>query len=104
MKTFQWKFDEQNVNLWAHTFNVTHDRDKAKAYRIIQKTYEKFIHEAEICIVLMGGDGGLMRSMQDLKPLVANIALLTFIPLPFGSGNDMAQTLKWGATSKESHL
>ena len=98
MKTFNWKFEDRDVHLYAHIFNVIDSKEKTKAYRTIKKTYEQFIDKAEIIIVLMGGDGGLMRAMHDLKPLVNNIAELTFVPLPFGSGNDMAQTLKWGAT------
>ena len=78
-------------------------KERNQAFQLINKTYEKFVDEAEICIVLMTGDGGLMRSMEQLKPLV-DIARLTFVPLPFGSGNDLAQTLKWGATAAEYHL
>ena len=91
------------MHIYVHIFNVIHNRDKAHAYKLIKKTYDSFINEAELCIVLMGGDGGLMRAMEDLKPLV-DIAKLTFVPLPFGSGNDMAQTLKWGASPHQIHL
>ena len=91
-QTFQYKFDCEDgngVHFYAHIFNVVNAKQKREAYKLIQKTYEKFVDEAEICIVLMGGDGGLMRAMEDLRPLV-NIAKLTFVPLPFGSGNDLA--------------
>jgi hypothetical protein len=54
-------------------------------------------------VALMGGDGGIMRAIQVLEPLV-DIGKLVFVALPFGSGNDMAQTLKWGATSAEKYL
>ena len=37
----------------------------------------------------MGGDGGIMRAIQVLEPLV-DINKIVFVALPFGSGNDMA--------------
>ena len=77
------------MSLYAHIFSVVDSKAKAQAYKRIKKTFDNFATTAEICIVLMGGDGGLMRAMEDLRPLV-DIAKLTFVPLPFGSGNDMA--------------
>jgi diacylglycerol kinase family enzyme len=38
----------------------------------------------------MGGDGGLMMSIEQLRQSI-DIQRLIFISLPFGSGNDMAQ-------------
>lgn len=35
---------------------------------------------------------------------MVDIGKLTFVALPFGSGNDMSQTLKWGATTSEKYL
>ena len=77
------------MTIFCHIHNVLVTKERNHAYQLIQKTYEKFVDDAEICIVLMTGDGGLMRSMEQLKPLV-NISRLTFVPLPFGSGNDLA--------------
>ena len=54
-------------------------------------------------MALMGGDGGIMRCIQVLEPLV-DIGKINFVALPFGSGNDMAQTLKWGATTSMKYL
>ena len=51
----------------------------------------------------MGGDGGIMRLIQVLEPLI-DLGKIAFVALPFGSGNDMAQTLNWGATMKEDYL
>ena len=44
-----------------------------------------------------------MRAIQVLEPMV-DIGKLLFVALPFGSGNDMSQTLKWGATTSEKYL
>jgi diacylglycerol kinase family enzyme len=38
----------------------------------------------------MGGDGGLMMSLAQLKVKI-DVQRLVFVSLPFGSGNDMAQ-------------
>ena len=54
-------------------------------------------------VALMGGDGGIMRCIQVLEPLV-DIGKVKFVALPFGSGNDMAQTLKWGADTSMKYL
>lgn len=51
----------------------------------------------------MGGDGGIMHCIKVLEPLV-DIGLVYFVALPFGSGNDMAQTLQWGADTSMKYL
>lgn len=45
----------------------------------------------QIVIVLMGGDGGLTRSLASLiSEKGINVDNLQFVTLPFGSGNDAA--------------
>ena len=61
-------------------------------------TYGK---EANIIIALMGGDGSIMRAIEVLQPLI-DISNIQVVALPFGSGNDMAQCLKWGETTDKS--
>ena len=35
MKTFNWKFEDHNVYLYAHIFNVIDSKEKGKAYQSI---------------------------------------------------------------------
>ena len=70
-------------------FSVLDADDSQRAYKMIQKTVNSFGSKAEIIVALMGGDGGIMRCIQVLEPLV-DIGKLKFVALPFGSGNDMA--------------
>ena len=67
-RTFNLQFDDYNVSLFGHIFNVTQKREKQKAYQMIKKHFaqHKDNPKVEIIIVLMGGDGGLMRAMQEL--------------------------------------
>ena len=90
-RTFNLKFDDYSVNLFGHIFNVTQEREKQYCYRLIQKTYKQHKNNKDVkmMVVLMGGDGGLMRAMTDLRPIV-DLRKITFIALPFGSGNDLA--------------
>mmetsp|Transcript_953 Transcript_953/g.1485 ORF Transcript_953/g.1485 Transcript_953/m.1485 type:complete len:121 (-) Transcript_953:1231-1593(-) len=70
---------------------------------MIAKTVESFSQRATIVVALMGGDGGIMRAIQVLEP-ICDIGKVVFVALPFGSGNDMAQTLKWGADTSMRYL
>jgi diacylglycerol kinase family enzyme len=51
----------------------------------------------------MGGDGSLTNLLLELRDKV-DLAFIQFAVLPFGTGNDMAQELGWGATDDEAHL
>ena len=64
---------------------------------MIKKTYKKVENNKgiEFMVILMGGDGGLMRALNDLGSML-KIARITFIALPFGTGNDLARTTNWG--------
>ena len=72
--------------------------EKKNCLDLIQTTYQnhKADDSVEIIVVLMGGDGGLMRAMSELRP-VADLSKIIFVALPFGSGNDLAQETNWGA-------
>ena len=48
----------------------------------------------------MGGDGSLccfIESMKDHPLIIENLQNLLFVPLPFGTGNDLGRSLGWGA-------
>ena len=70
---------------------------------MIQKTVAEYSETATIVVALMGGDGGIMRAIQVLEPMT-DIGKIVFVALPFGSGNDMAQTLNWGPDTSMRYL
>ena len=102
-RNVQCKFEEYGKNAYGHIFNVLEPEDRSRSYKMIQKTVESFAERATVVVALMGGDGGIMRLIQVLEPLI-DIGKVKFVALPFGSGNDMAQTLKWGATTSMKYL
>ena len=61
-------FADHSVNLFGHVFNVTAKREKTKCFDLLKKTYKahRYNKKVEIIVVLMGGDGGLMRAMSEL--------------------------------------
>ena len=88
-RNIQCKFEEYGARAYGHIFNVLDADDSQRSYKMIQKTVQSYSGRAEIVVALMGGDGGIMRLIQVLEPLI-DIANVNFVALPFGSGNDMA--------------
>jgi hypothetical protein len=59
--------------------------------------------EAEIILAVMGGDGSLGCFIDDLvsDPYISkNLKHLIFVPLPYGTGNDLSRSLGW--TNREN--
>ena len=55
--------------------------------------------DEEIIFAICGGDGSLARCISDLKkePYInKNMQRITFTLLPYGTGNDLAQSFGWG--------
>jgi len=102
-RNIQCRFDDYGKHAYGHVFNVLDADDSKRSYKMIAKTVESFSQRATIVVALMGGDGGIMRAIQVLEP-ICDISKVVFVALPFGSGNDMAQTLKWGADTSMRYL
>jgi diacylglycerol kinase family enzyme len=52
----------------------------------------------ELVIVVMGGDGSLGCFLDDLNTdtfIRQYLSLLIFVPLPYGTGNDLCRALGW---------
>jgi diacylglycerol kinase family enzyme len=54
------------------------------------KRLESSVNSSRVYIAFAGGDGMLPISLNELEQNKVNINALTFIILPFGSGNDLA--------------
>jgi len=65
---------------------------------------KRLITTSRVYIAFAGGDGMLPMTLNDLERQKININLITFLILPFGSGNDLAQVTGWGNTSDENYL
>jgi diacylglycerol kinase family enzyme len=53
----------------------------------------------EIIVVTMGGDGMLGCFLDDITKdefIAQNMQKLTFVPLPYGTGNDLSRSIGWG--------
>ena len=62
---------------------------------LIQKRKGK--HSVKLIMTVAGGDGTLMFLAKDAIDMGCKIDDLTFCILPYGTGNDLSQTLGWGA-------
>ncbi len=55
--------------------------------------------DTEVILVTMGGDGSLGCFIDDISTdhyIAQNIFRVVFVPLPYGTGNDLSRSLGWG--------
>lgn len=87
-----------NIKVFGQIFNVLDKKESAASYELIRNTTMNYSKTAKVIVALMGGDGSIMRAIEILQPQV-DIGQIQFVAMPFGSGNDMAQCLKFGETT-----
>ena len=69
-RNIQCKFEQHGKHAYGHVFNVLDDDDRKRGYKMVQKTLNSFGDRATIVVALMGGDGGIMRAIQVLEPML----------------------------------
>lgn len=60
---------------------------------------ERLNEQTEIILVTMGGDGMLGVFVDDISKdtyIAENMNHLIFVPLPYGTGNDISRSVGWG--------
>jgi len=74
-----------------------------------RKAIENAIHlrseNGHIIVPIMGGDGSLAgiigHLMNESFLISANLSMIAFAPLPFGTGNDISRATGWGPSEDE---
>lgn len=81
-----------------HIINLTNKQLKEQALKEMAHLQKHKQHQAKkLIMTVAGGDGTLMFLAKDAVEAGCKIENLTFCILPYGTGNDLAQTLGWGA-------
>ena len=62
------------------------------------------IREEKVVLVNAGGDGSLMRIIQDLKESNIDISECSYVMLPFGTANDLPRSFGWGKDAPKRML
>jgi len=98
MKESEYRF-KMHTQEAAHLkiFDVT-DKEEMKAFVKDAKNMTDFYNEfSKIVVAIAGGDGTFMNVVQDMLNFKINIKNTNFVPLPFGTSNDISRILKWGS-------
>ena len=102
-RNFSASFSEHGISAYGHLFSVLIKEELDRGVALLKRTAEKVPSDRNIYVVLMGGDGGLMRAMIRLQNEI-DLDRVIFVALPFGTGNDTGLTLGWGGDTSERHL
>ena len=79
------------------TFNILDSKSKEKGYKFI-KEYLNYYPENRLKILLGGGDGTVLRIIEDLFKIKINLHRCIFGNIPMGTGNDLANSMGFGCT------
>jgi diacylglycerol kinase (ATP) len=91
----QLKLSTASSTTFIHIYDLTNNESRSSGVLKIKD----LLNSPEIVllrIVVAGGDGSLIWTIELLKAQGVNFNQIAFAILPFGSGNDLAATLGWG--------
>ena len=83
--------------------NVTSSADR-KMYLEHAKKLNQFSQGRRIIVATCGGDGMLPITLRQFNDNGIDVNKFCFLALPYGSGCDLARTLKWGGDASEDYL
>ena len=89
-------FDEK-VSFASITFNILEENSLQKGYNFI-KEYLDYFKNNNLKILLGGGDGTVLRIVEDLFKNNINLHKCIFGNIPMGTGNDLSNSMGFGST------
>ena len=89
-------FDEK-ASFASITFNILDQNSLQKGYNFI-KEYLDYFQNNNLKILLGGGDGTVLRIVEDLFKKNINLHKCIFGNIPMGTGNDLSNSMGFGST------
>ena len=89
-------FDEK-VSFASITFNIFDQNSLQKGYNFIKEYFDNFPNN-NLKILLGGGDGTVLRIVEDLFKNNINLHKCIFGNIPMGTGNDLSNSMGFGST------
>ena len=89
-------FDEK-ASFASITFNILEENSLQKGYNFI-KEYLDYFKNNNLKILLGGGDGTVLRIVEDLFKNNINLHKCIFGNIPMGTGNDLSNSMGFGST------
>jgi diacylglycerol kinase (ATP) len=89
-------FDEK-VSFASITFNIFDQNSLQKGYNFIKEYFDNFPNN-NLKILLGGGDGTVLRIVEDLFKKNINLHKCIFGNIPMGTGNDLSNSMGFGST------
>lgn len=87
--------NDNNNTYTIFAFNILNNEDKNKGFEFCKFYFNKY-KKNYIKVLIAGGDGTVLGIAKDIKNYGIDLNKIYFGPIPFGTGNDLSNSLGFG--------